>query len=184
MSESLQSEIIRIENEADCLYTFDQVQDAIRQVALQISPVLSDQCPLVCGVMNGAIPFMGMLLPCLPFVLEIDYFHVSRYDGELQGGDQIHWRAVPQHSLADRVVLVVDDILDQGKTLEVIKKYCEEQGAKAVYTAVLVKKRLQHAVACHADFVAIEAEDRYLFGCGMDYKGYLRNAPGIFAVKA
>jgi hypoxanthine phosphoribosyltransferase len=81
------------------------------------------------------------------------------------------------------VVLVVDDILDEGLTLAALKEYCLEAGAAAVHAAVLIRKELPSPPATEADFVGLTVEDRYVFGYGMDYKDYLRNAPGIFAVK-
>ena len=62
-------------------------------------------------------------------------------------------------------------------------QYCLEQGAASVYSAVLVNKILDHEKPVTADFIGLEAENRYLFGYGMDYKGYLRNAAGIYACK-
>jgi hypoxanthine phosphoribosyltransferase len=95
----------------------------------------------------------------------------------------LHWEAYPKLGLTDRVVLVVDDILDQGLTLERVLSYCREQGAAAVYVAVLINKMPARKLSSvTADFVGLEIGDDYVFGYGMDYKGYLRNAAGIFAV--
>jgi len=76
---------------------------------------------------------------------------------------------------------VVDDVLDAGITLAAIRQYCLEEGAQAVYSAVLLDKRLDVEKPIAADFVGLDVPDYYLFGYGMDYKGYLRNAPGIYA---
>jgi hypoxanthine phosphoribosyltransferase len=82
-----------------------------------------------------------------------------------------------------RQVLVVDDILDEGVTLAAIMDFLRGQGAARVRSAVLVEKLHERKSGLrHADFVGLQVEDRYVFGYGMDYKGYLRNAPGIYAV--
>jgi hypoxanthine phosphoribosyltransferase len=78
---------------------------------------------------------------------------------------------------------VIDDILDEGLTLQAILDDCRKQGASEVHSAVLVKKLHERNIGTEADYVGLEVEDRYVFGFGMDYKEYLRNAPGIFAVK-
>jgi hypoxanthine phosphoribosyltransferase len=78
-------------------------------------------------------------------------------------------------------VLIIDDILDEGITLKAIHDYCLAEGAIAVYSAVLADKLLDHDKPIAADFVGLEVANRYLFGYGMDYKGYLRNAAGIYA---
>ena len=87
----------------------------------------------------------------------------------------------PTTPLSGRSVLIIDDVLDEGITLAAIKDYCLEQGAIEAYTAVLVDKLLDHDKPIHADFVGLTVENHYLFGYGMDYKGYLRNAAGIYA---
>jgi hypoxanthine phosphoribosyltransferase len=77
---------------------------------------------------------------------------------------------------------VIDDILDEGLTLAAIVEHCRQEGAHRVWSAVLVEKQRQRAIEFQADFVGLTVPDRYVFGYGMDYKGYLRNARGIYAV--
>jgi len=77
----------------------------------------------------------------------------------------------------------VDDILDEGLTLSALRDWCVAEGAAAVQTAVLTRKRhARNGTGIRGDYVGLEVPDRYVFGSGMDYRGYLRNAPGIFAV--
>ena len=95
----------------------------------------------------------------------------------------LQWIARPQTPLQGRTVVVVDDILDEGHTLAAILDYCREQGAEAVYSVVLVDKIHDRRVnGLKADFHGLVVEDRYVFGQGMDYKGFHRNLPGIYAV--
>lgn len=91
----------------------------------------------------------------------------------------------PMIEFRDRPVLIIDDILDEGHTLAAIIDYCREQGAASVQCAVLVDKQHERKARpdLKADYVGLEVEDRYIFGYGMDYQGYWRNAPGIYAVK-
>ena len=168
--------------EAECLYSADEVHEAFDRLAAQINAKLEGTNPLVLCVMNGGLVPAGHLLTRLSFPLQFEYIHATRYRGDLQGGE-LHLRAKPVTQLAGRVVLVIDDILDEGVTLARILEYCREQGADEVASCVLVEKRHDRKVDVAVDFVGLEVEDRYVFGYGMDYKGYLRNAPGIFAVK-
>jgi hypoxanthine phosphoribosyltransferase len=80
-------------------------------------------------------------------------------------------------------VLLLDDILDEGITLLAIKEKCLALGAKAVLSAVLVEKVLDHSKPMVADFVGLEVPNRYVFGCGMDAYGWWRNLPAIYALK-
>ena len=124
---------------------------------------------------------MGNLLPRLDFPLEVDYVHATRYRGDLKPG-QLHWKVKPSVDLRDRTVLVVDDILDGGITLAAIIEEVKALGAKEVFSAVLVDKHQKRVVGGlqQADFVGLQVDDHYIFGYGMDYNEYLRNAPGIF----
>lgn len=168
---------------ADCLYSKKDVEQAITRLSIEITDKLRDKNPIVLCVMNGGLVPTGMLIIRLNFPLQVDYLHATRYRGETSGSE-LHWLASPQFDLKDRVILVIDDILDEGLTLKEILDYCKQQGAKEVYSAVLVEKMHDRKTGEeHADFIGLEVEDRYVFGYGMDYKGFLRNAPGIYAVK-
>ncbi|MGR9044215.1 MAG: hypoxanthine-guanine phosphoribosyltransferase [Gammaproteobacteria bacterium] len=175
-------EINRIKSTADLLYNKEQVDAAIERMAGQINRQLADRDPVFLCVMNGGLFIGGQLLTRLTIPLTVDAINASRYQNQTSGST-IEWLLKPKTQLAGRTVLVVDDILDEGFTLEAIEQYCKDQGAVSVYSAVLVDKILDHVKPLQADFVGLQVEDRYLFGCGMDYKGYLRNMPGIYACK-
>ena len=176
------NEINTVQKNADLLVSEIEVEAAIDKMAEQINLMLGDRNPVMLCAMNGGIVTAGKLLTRLTFPLTIDAVNASRYRGATQGGE-IQWILKPGTSLQGRTVLIVDDILDEGYTLDAIIQYCHEQGASSVYSAVLVDKKLDHPKPVSADFIGLEVEDRYLFGYGMDYKGYLRNAAGIFACK-
>src|SRR3990172_9534682 len=173
---------LSVYTQADLLYTQDQVEAALTRMAAEISAALHDSDPIVLSVMTGGMIPAGKLLTQLHFPLQLDYIHATRYTGKTQGGT-LHWRVKPTYPLHDRVVLVIDDILDEGLTLAAIVADCKAAGARAVYSAVLVDKLHDRKNGMRADFVGVSVADRYVFGYGMDYKGYLRNAPGIYAVK-
>lgn len=172
----------KIFREAECLYSATQVQSAMDSMASEIERDFSEKNPIILSVMTGAIIVTGHLLTRLSFPLEIDYIHATRYRKDIIGGD-ITWLAEPKTSLKGRAVIIVDDILDEGITLSEIKKYCKNAGASEVACAVLVDKQHERKNGLKADYVGLEIEDRYIFGYGMDYKGHLRNAAGIYAVK-
>ncbi len=177
-------EIKRARDEADCLADDATVEAALDRMAQAITERLADRNPLVYAVMNGALIFAGRILPRLPFPLELAYLHASRYGNALQG-TQLDWRVRPTQDLRGRTVLVLDDILDEGHTLKAIIEHLQAEGAAEVLSAVLVHKLHARKATpeMRADFSGLDIADRFLFGCGMDYKGYWRNAPGIYAVK-
>ncbi|VAW97012.1 Hypoxanthine-guanine phosphoribosyltransferase [hydrothermal vent metagenome] len=168
--------------QAECLYTDEQVQSAIDRVALEITKKLSKRNPLVLCVMTGALIPAGHILTRLNFPLQLDYIHATRYRGDTRGG-VLNWLVKPTFPLQGRDVLIIDDIFDEGITLSEIVEFCSAEGANDIFTAVLVNKIHNRKTKLQVDFVGLETEDKYLFGYGMDYHNYLRNAPGIYAVK-
>jgi len=170
--------------EADLLVSGTDVEAAIRRMAEEITAQLKEADPILICVMNGGLIFSGQLLTRLAFPLEVDYIHATRYGHETEGSG-LNWIVKPQLELQGRTVLLLDDILDEGVTLAAIAAYCQQQGAATVLMAVLVEKLHLRKVTpgMRADFTGIEVGDRFLFGYGLDYKGYWRNAPGIYAVK-
>ena len=168
--------------EADCCYTQSQVEQALDKMAESISQTLQDSNPLILCVLNGGLIVTSELLLRLQFPLNYDYIHATRYQGETRGGE-LNWIAKSSYSLKGRHILIVDDILDEGHTLAGLVKHCQEQQVASVHTAVLVQKLHERKADISADFVGLDVEDRYVFGYGMDYKDYLRNVPGIYAVK-
>jgi hypoxanthine phosphoribosyltransferase len=175
-------EIAKIEDNALCLHNEQEVEHSLDKMADAITAELHDKNPLVLCVINGGIIATGKLLPRLKFPLTLDSIHASRYRNNTTGND-IHWLFKPTTPLAQRTVLIVDDILDEGHTLLAIVEYCREQGAAAVYTAALFDKQIPQEKPIRADFIGLAVENHYLFGYGMDYKGYLRNAAGVYACK-
>ncbi|PKM12175.1 MAG: hypoxanthine-guanine phosphoribosyltransferase [Gammaproteobacteria bacterium HGW-Gammaproteobacteria-3] len=174
--------INRVKTSADLLHNKAEVDAVLDRMADEINRVLAERNPLFLCVMNGGMVIGGELLTRLTMPLTVDAINASRYRNQTSG-DSIEWLLKPKTLLHERTILIVDDILDEGLTLAAIADYCRDQGAAAVYSAVLVEKILAQDKPVQADFVGLQVENRYLFGCGMDYKGYLRNMPGIYAVK-
>ncbi len=169
-------------NQAELIISAEEVQAAVTSVAREVNAVLADKHPLVLSVMGGAVVFTGQLLPLLTFPLDFDYVHVSRYGSNQQGGT-LHWKVEPHDNVIGRVVLVVDDILDEGETLAAVKQRVLDLGAAKFYSAVFADKRIGMVKPIRADFVGVELPDRFVFGFGMDIHGAWRNLPAIYATR-
>jgi len=175
-------EAMRLLEEADPLFGEDEVREAVVRMGGEISAKLAGDFPVVLSVMGGAAIFTGQLLPLLRFPLEFGAIEVSRYNNDIQGRE-ITWRLPPRDNVRDRVVLVMDDILDEGITLAAIKMRLLEMGAARVYSAVFADKAIGREKPITADFVGVTVPNRYVFGFGMDAYGLWRNLPGIYALK-
>src|SRR3990167_2657566 len=183
MPEVLPDEIRNVFSRSKCLFSKPEVETALDQMAQKMNHSLADKNPIfLCVVIGGIVP-MGSLLPRLDFPLEVDYIHATRYRNTTTGRE-VTWKVKPQAALKNRTVVIVDDILDGGITMAEIVQYCREQAPREILTAVLVEKnnsRINGGLP-NADFHGLRVDNHYAFGYGMDYKGYLRNAPGIYRV--
>lgn len=159
----------------------EELEWALDRMAGEITLDLAGSDPLVLCVMTGAVIVAGRLLPRLNFQLQMGYLHATRYRGATRGGE-LAWPHRPSAAIRGRQVLLVDDILDEGLTLEAAVRACREDGAASVRTAVLVAKDRARATDIEADYVGVRTPDLYLFGYGLDYKDYFRNVAGIYAV--
>lgn len=162
---------------AERLYAGAEVIAAIDRLAVRLTVALADENPLLLCVLNGGLPLTAALMQRLQFPLTLSYVHVGRYGDATRGGT-LSWYARPQESLAGRHVVLVDDILDEGVTLAALATWCRNEGASAVTTAVLLEK----GEGGRATFAALACPDRYVFGWGMDFEGYWRNLPDIYAL--
>lgn len=172
----------RVLESADLLCARTRIEQALDDMAFEITRRLQHCDPLVLVVMNGALVPAAHLFTRLSFPFQVDYMHATRY-GDSTTGKELNWLVSPHVAVQGRVVLVVDDIFDEGATLQAILDYLRQSHAQAVYSAVLVnKKHNRKAPGLCVDFIGLEVEDRYVFGFGMDYKEYWRNLPNIYAV--
>ncbi len=168
-------------DKADMLHSEQAVEAVLDRMAGEITQKLAESDPIVLCIMNGGLIATGKLLPKLNFPLRVDYLHATRYHGQTAAGE-LNWLKRNHQEIKDQNILIIDDILDEGITLQAIVDFCHDMEAASVFSAVVVEKIHDRSNGFKADFVGLEVEDRYVFGYGMDYKGYLRNAPGIYAV--
>jgi len=169
--------------QAELLYERSMLESVIADMGRKIDAALDGERAVFLPVMNGALIFAGQLALAIRTDLEFDYVHATRYRGATSGSD-LHWLREPAVSLVDRVVLLVDDILDEGHTLKAVREDCYRRGAKRVLIASLCTKRHDRLVdGIASDFNGVELPDRYVFGYGLDYYEQGRNLPAIYALK-
>ena len=183
MSSITAEQALAVLREAELLCPPEQIEAALDRLAVAITARLEGRDPLVLMVMNGAFVTAARLLSRLRFPLRVGYLHATRYRSGTRGGE-INWIALPRPAVTGQVVLVVDDIYDEGDTLKAILDEVRQQGAAAVCSAVLVNKRHDRKVSgLTVDFIGLEVPDHYVFGCGMDYREYWRQLPVIYAAR-
>jgi hypoxanthine phosphoribosyltransferase len=174
---------LTIHQDAELLFDQSSVEMAIADLASTVAEQCKDDFPLVLCVMNGGLYLTGQLLRHWEFPLTVDYVHATRYRLATLGKDVL-WKAYPQNELMDRNVIIVDDIFDQGYTLEEIKAYCIKQGAKSITSVFLIRKTHERKKAdIHPDYVGLECADSYVYGVGMDLNSHFRNLSSIYSIE-
>jgi hypoxanthine phosphoribosyltransferase len=164
------------------IYSVEEVEAAIDAVAQQINHQFGHTPIILMCVMTGGLYFTGKLLSKLNMPIELDYVQANRYHAHLTGGTLV-WTKLPTLALQNKIVLLVDDILDEGLTLQAVFAKCVELGAKTVSTVVMANKLNQQSKPIQADFKAFDVPNLFVFGCGMDAHGWWRNLPEIRALK-
>ena len=172
----------KIFDEADLLCSAEESALAVRRLAAEISARLAATLSRQAVGVVAPLSYIIHLDPQLSFRLDFDYLHVTRY-GDVTTGGRLSWIVEPRASVAGRIVLIVDDILDEGVTMAEIVRRLRDQGASEVLSAVFADKNLGRSKPITADFVGVHLPDRYVFGYGMDVKGAWRNLPAVYAVK-
>jgi hypoxanthine phosphoribosyltransferase len=160
-----------------------EVQAALDRIAREVTADLAGARPIAVAIMNGGLVFAGQLLTRLPFILECDYIHVRRY-GRMTVGGELEWIAGPHVDVKGRTVLLLDDILDEGRTLAVVKEALLARGAAGIRIAAFARKDRGEAPAIEADYVGVAVPDLFVFGFGMDVDGAYRNLPAVYALPA
>ncbi|GAB4193719.1 MAG: hypoxanthine-guanine phosphoribosyltransferase [Wenzhouxiangellaceae bacterium] len=157
-----------------------QVAAAVDQWALGIRQMIRTPDLVVLAVLRGGMIPATWLVSRLSQPLEMDCIHATRYHGGTSGG-ALEWVYRPTTELRGRPVLVVDDIYDEGHTMQAVVQWCREQDAASVHSAALVRKLHDRGrPRDEIDFFALDVPDVYVFGCGMDCYEHWRHLPAIY----
>jgi len=148
-------------------------------LAGQISRDFSAGPLLVIVLLKGAFVFAADLLRRVPRPLEIECLNVASYHGGLQSSGRVDFLDRHFPEVAGREVLLLDDILDTGRTLLAVASRLTEEGARTVRTGVLLVKDRPREEAVEADYAGFVIGDEFVVGYGLDYKGRYRNLPYV-----
>lgn len=160
-----------------------EVRAAVDRIAAEINAYYDDRPIILLVVMTGAIMPAAWIASRLEMPLQMDFIHATRYSGTTQGGE-IEFRVPPRLNLQNQDVLIVDDIYDIGLTLQMIEHYCQAREARSVNSAVLIRKIHDRKTTGELpEFIGMEVEDQYVFGCGMDAYEHWRHLHEIRALE-
>src|SRR4051812_40594613 len=155
------------------------LQARVHKMAQQIALDYGPREFLLMPLLTGSIIFVADLVRHLPVRMKIDVLAVSSYPGRATGNQGTRVLYPTTFDVLGKHVLVIDDILDSGRTLSTVCELLRQQGAAGVRTCVLLKKNLPQSAAITADYVGFEIPDEFVVGYGLDFNGYYRNLPDI-----
>ena len=164
------------------LYTAEQIQDSVQSVASQVETYFGKDEPVVAlCLLNGAVWYAADLLRKLPCNFELQTLRISSYEGTNSSGELKWHNDLPE--CKGKRVLIIDDVLDTGLTMKSVCEKLLADGATKVASVVAVNKVGRRNVAYEADFAALQCDDLFLVGYGLDFNGKYRNLPYIGYIK-
>lgn len=154
----------------------------VARLAERLNELYAAKNPVVVCVLNGAAIFHADLVRRLSFPLELDYIRVSSYNGSLSSSGTIIFTAESSTRSEGRNVIIVEDIVDTGRTVQRLREYFMQQGAASVEVASLLYKREADLHDREPEFVAFEIPNHFVIGYGLDYMGQGRNLPAVYVL--
>ena len=165
------------------LVSSEEITKREQELADEISKYYKEKnsVPVIVGLLKGSVPFMMGLVMKLDIDCEIDFMDVSSYSGT----NSIEVRVIKdvEGSVTDRDVLIVEDIVDTGKTLEKVTEMFRNKGAKEIKIVTLLDKPARREKAIEADYIGFVVPDEFVIGYGLDYNQKYRNLPYIGVIK-
>ncbi|HLT96827.1 MAG TPA: hypoxanthine phosphoribosyltransferase [Acidimicrobiia bacterium] len=155
-----------------------EISARVEELGEAISSDYAGRLPVLVAVLVGSLPFLADLVRAISIPIEVDFLGVSRF-GE---GGRIRLALDTETTLEGRDVILVEDIVDTGLTLTVLRRMLEDRGAASVVTAALVDKTRRRLVEVPIEYRGFEVGDEYLIGYGLDWKGRYRNLASLWAV--
>ena len=156
----------------------DQIQKKIKQLGMALSEDYKELNPVLIGVLNGGFIFLSDLVRNLKVIHEIDFIKISSYTNGSTSGEISLIHDITM-SIAERDVLIVEDIVDTGNSLAYLKKHLGKYKPRNIKTCALIDKKERREVEVSIEYKGFEIDSGFLIGYGMDYKGWGRNLRDI-----
>ncbi len=158
----------------------DEIQAKIEELGKEITRDYEDKKLVVIGILKGAFIFMADLVRSIDLPIEIDFVRLQSYGSSTESSGQISITKDVELSLKDKHVLVVEDIIDTGYTIQYLKEILSLHKTASVKICCLIDKKERREVEIDADYVGFEIERGFLVGYGLDYDEKYRNLPGVY----
>ncbi|MBL7797700.1 MAG: hypoxanthine phosphoribosyltransferase [Saprospiraceae bacterium] len=161
----------------------EQVQERVREIGAELTGLYREKRPLFVSILSGAFVFAADLMRAFDGDCEVGFVKLSSYSGTRSTGD-VQTVMGLQNDLRDRHIIVVEDIVDTGRTLHFFLNHLRSQQPASICTVAFLRKPEAAAFPVQVDFVGFDIEDRFVVGYGLDYDGLGRNLPGVYHLSA
>ena len=165
------------------LLSEEEIKARVQELGDQLYDAFHDKNPLFVGVLKGCFIFMADLVRAAQLKSELEFIGVSSYQNGTKSSGVVQITRDLQEDINGRDVIIVEDILDSGNTLEFLKKYLMAKGAASVTIVTLLDKPARREKAITADYAGFVVPDEFVVGYGLDYAQQYRNIPYIGVLK-
>ncbi|MBU1020916.1 MAG: hypoxanthine phosphoribosyltransferase [Firmicutes bacterium] len=165
------------------LVTQEEIREIARKLGKELTVEYQDKFPLVVGLLNGCVPFMGVLLGEMDMHLEVGFMDVSSYHGGIESSGDVKILKDLEISVYNRHILLAEDIVDTGRTIKVIRELLLYRGASSVKVVTLLDKPTGRVVEFVPDFIGKTIPKEFVVGFGLDYEEKYRNLPYVGVLK-
>ena len=167
----------------EILISEEQLQEKVAELGAQLTEEYKDKFPLVIGVLKGALPFMSDLIKKFDSYIELDFMDVSSYGNATVSSGEVKIVKDLNASVEGRDILILEDIIDSGKTLKYLVELFKYRKANSIKIVTLLDKPTGRKVDLKVDMVGFEVPDAFVVGYGLDYAEKYRNLPYIGVLK-
>ena len=167
----------------EILYSKEDIQAVAQKLGAQITADMKDKNPLVICVLKGAILFMADIVREIDTYCELDFMDVSSYGDATESSGEVKIIKDLDVSVKDRHILIVEDIIDTGRTLERLVELLKHRNAASVKICTLLDKPERRVKSVVPDYVGFEVPNEFGVGYGLDYIGHYRNLPYVGILK-
>ena len=165
------------------LVSEEEIQKRTQELGAELSAEYKDKNPLVVGILKGAIPFLSDLTKAMDVKLEMDFMDVSSYGSDMVSSGEVKILKDLDTNVEGRNILIVEDIIDSGRTLSYIIDMFKYRKAKSIKIVTLLDKPEGRVVPLEADYVGFLVPNEFVVGYGLDFIEHYRNLPYIGVLK-
>lgn len=167
----------------EVLISEEEIIEKTKELGTILAEEYKDKNPLVVGILKGALPFMADLMKQMPILLEYDMMDVSSYGTGLTSSGEVKIVKDLDASIEGRHVIIVEDIIDTGRTLKYLQDMLNRRNAASVKIVTLLDKPSGRVTDLNVDWKCFDIPDEFVVGYGLDYRENYRNLPYVGILK-